>query len=152
MCNDFLRSLSEEESIPSPMSVPDSLAGNVPLFVGFMFLALFFLDHDFKGWSPSDVANNAEQVYSRFIWEFYDIEARIESGRLTGDGAIGGYHVMREIRRRLAWIKDEIDDTDLTDYSPDDALRMEEASEWIEVMLEQTIPVMETVARFLSSI
>lgn len=151
MCEDFLESLSEEGAMPNTMPIPASLAGNVALFTGFMLLALFFLDHDFNGWSTSDVANSAERVYTRFIWEFYDIEARILSERLTGDGAIGGYHVMREIRRRLAWMKDEIDDTDLTDYSPEDALRMEEASEWIEVMLEQTIPVMEAVARFILS-
>ena len=53
----------------------------------------------------------------------------MESGELVGDRAIGGYQVMQSIRRRLAWIKEEIDDTDLTDYSPEDAFKMEETSE-----------------------
>lgn len=149
MCNDFLRSISEEESMPATMPVPDSLAGNVALFVGFMFLALFFLDHDFLGWSTSDVANSAQRVFEGYTWEFYNIEDRIESGDLVGDRAIGGYQVMQSIRRTLAWIKEEIDDTDLTDYSPEDALKMEKTSEWIEAMLEQTIPVMQAIANLL---
>jgi ABC-type multidrug transport system fused ATPase/permease subunit len=149
MCNDFLRSLSEEESMPATMPVPDSLAGNVALFVGFMFLALFFLDHDFLGWSTSDVANSVQRVYRDYTWEFFNIEERMESGELVGDSAIGGYQVMQSIRRRLAWIKEEIDDTDLTDYSPEDAFKMEETSEWIEAMLEQTIPVMQAMANLL---
>ena len=149
MCNDFLTSLSEEGSMPDTMPVPDSLAANVGLFTGSIFLMLYFLDHDFFSWSPSDVANSAERVFRQYTWEFYDIEARILSHRLVGDGAIGGYQAMEGIRRRLAWIREEINDTDLTDYSPEDATRMEDTAEWIEAMLEQTIAVMEIMASFL---